>query len=70
MNFFLKKCFCTFFENSFVFWENLKYLLSPKKQNFIHPPRLPFTSSTFVLAVILSYTLKHATGCIQHLDAF
>ena len=66
---FLKKFFI-FFENSFVFWENLKYLLSPKKQNFIHPPRLPFTSSTFVLAVILSYTLKHAIGCIQHLDAF
>ena len=74
---FLKKFFI-FFENSFVFWENLKHLIPPEK-GILFTPRV-----CHIMAQLLSlqsfskcstgafvlYALTHATKCIQHWTHF
>ena len=74
---FLKKFFI-FFENSFVFWENLKHLIPPKNR-ILFTPRV-----CHIMAQLLSlqsfskcstgafvlYALTYATKCIQHWTHF
>ena len=69
--------FFIFFEN-FAFWENLKHLIPPKKQNFIYPRvchimAQPLSLQSFSkcsTCAFVSYTLIHATKCIQHWTHF